>query len=145
MTDRHNFDELCTLADLPRRTVRYYIQRGLVDRPIGETRAAHYTARHLEQLLTIRKWSNAGVSLERIAELLDGSSAELPAPRRKPGDLAVWSHLHVAEGIELQIEPSLAGLSPEQVRAFARGVMALAAEVRSTGDPEPEPEAPTGE
>ncbi len=66
-------------------------------------------------------------------------SADLPAPRRKPGDLAVWSHLHVAEGIELQIEPSLAGLSPEQVRALARGVMALAAEVRAMGNTKPEP------
>ena len=48
----YTLDELCTLAELPKRTVRYYIQLGLVDRPIGETRAAHYTSRQLEQLLT---------------------------------------------------------------------------------------------
>ncbi len=40
--------ELCVLADLPPRTVRYYIQIGLVDRPQGETRAARYGPRHLE-------------------------------------------------------------------------------------------------
>ena len=28
-------DELCTLTDLPRRTVRYYVQIGLVPRPAG--------------------------------------------------------------------------------------------------------------
>ncbi len=46
--------ELAVLADLPPRTVRYYVQIGLVDRPEGETRAARYGARHLEQLLQIR-------------------------------------------------------------------------------------------
>ena len=59
-------DELAMLADLPRRTVRYYIQLGLVDRPIGETRAAHYLAHHLEQLLHIRKCTAAGVPRELI-------------------------------------------------------------------------------
>ena len=29
-------DELCTLTDLTKRTVRYYMQMGLVERPIGE-------------------------------------------------------------------------------------------------------------
>ena len=37
--------ELVVLADLPPRTVRYYVQIGLVDRPEGETRAARYGAR----------------------------------------------------------------------------------------------------
>jgi DNA-binding transcriptional MerR regulator len=131
--DKLSFDELCALVDLPRRTVRYYIQRGLADRPTGETRGAYYTARHVEQLLTVKKWTTAGVSLEKIAELLLGNHDELPPIRRRPGDLAVWSHLHVAEGVELQIEPGLAGLAPQQVRALARGVMTLFAEVRLLG------------
>ena len=43
--------DLCVLADLTPRTVRYYVQIGLVDRPEGETRAARYGPPHLEQLL----------------------------------------------------------------------------------------------
>ena len=37
MDDLHtySFDALCTLVELPARTVRYYIQLGLVDRPDG--------------------------------------------------------------------------------------------------------------
>ena len=62
--------DLCTLADVSLRTARYYVQLGLVDRPDGETRAARYNARHLEQLLQVKKWSDAGVSLERIRDLL---------------------------------------------------------------------------
>jgi len=55
---------------IPRRTTRYYIQIGLIDRPEGVGRGAHYTTRHLEQLLEIRKWQQVGLSLERIRELL---------------------------------------------------------------------------
>jgi hypothetical protein len=37
----------------------------------------------------------------------------------------VWSHLVVADGLEVTIEPGRAGLTPEQVRAFFGGVQAL--------------------
>lgn len=119
-----SLDELCALVDLPRRTVRYYIQLGLVDRPIGETRAAHYTERHVRQLLTVKKWTQEGLSLQRIRELADEERRpQLPTPRERPGAVSVWSHVHVSEGVELQIEPGKAGLSPEQVRTFVRATM----------------------
>ena len=54
MRQTYSLQELATLVELPERTVRYYIQLGLVDRPEGETRAARYGERHLEQLLEIR-------------------------------------------------------------------------------------------
>jgi len=121
----YSLDELCTLVELPKRTVRYYIQLGLVDRPVGETRAAHYSSRQLEQLLTIRKWSQAGVSLERIRELLSGETPLVPPRPRASGTVEVWSHLVVADGIEITLEPGRAGLTTEQARAFFKGVLAL--------------------
>ncbi len=111
------------LADVPKRTVRYYIQLGLVDRPIGETRAAHYTQDHLEQLLKVKHLAAAGVSLERIRDVLSGAPAPVPPPARQPGSVEVRSHLHIAPGIELQIAPDEAGLSPERLRRFIRAVM----------------------
>ena len=115
--------DLCVLADLPQRTVRYYVQIGVVDRPEGETRAARYGAKHLEQLLLIKKWTAAGVSLDRIRELLQGEQAPIPPRPRAVGSVEVMSHLTVADGIEMVIEPGRAGLSPEQVRQFVKGVM----------------------
>ncbi len=53
-----------------KRTVRYYIQKGLVDRPEGVGKGAFYSHTHLEQLLAIRKWKTAGLSLERIQDIL---------------------------------------------------------------------------
>lgn len=123
--------ELCALVDLPIRTVRYYVQIGLVDRPVGETRAARYGSRHVEQLLLIKKWSAAGVSLERIGDLLSGESPPVAPRAAKAGAIEVWSHLTVADGIEVAIEPTRANLSPEEIRTFLRAVMALFEETRS--------------
>jgi hypothetical protein len=118
-------DELCTLTDISKRTVRYYIQLGLVARPLGDGRASHYSDIHLGQLLQIKKLSEAGVSLERIREVLEGADAPVTLRKRAPGSVEVRSHLFVAPGIEIQIAPEEAGLSPEQIRAFVREVIAL--------------------
>lgn len=129
----YSLNELCVLADFTPRTVRYYVQSGLVDRPAGETRAARYGAHHLEQLLLIKKWTTAGVSLERVRELLHGAAPPVAERPRKPGTVEVCSRLMVADGIELLIEPTRAGLSPEQVRQLIQRVMRSYAEV--SGEP----------
>ena len=119
-----SLDELCQLSNTPKRTVRFYIQQQLVDRPIGEKRAARYSQHHLEQLLTIRKWQDAGLSLERIGEILKSPEADdLPPPRRQPGTPEVWSHMVITDGLELQVNAGRAGLTPEQLRRLLHEVM----------------------
>jgi len=117
------FNDLCTLVEMPGRTVRYYIQQGLVDRPEGAKRGSYYTHRHLHQLLTIRKWQQAGLSLERIREILletdDGGDVP-PRPHGKPGDISVRSHITLAPGVTIVVDPTEAGLSPEQMRKLVR-------------------------
>jgi DNA-binding transcriptional MerR regulator len=118
-----NLDKICALAELTRRTVRYYIQIGLVDRPHGVGKGAYYTQHHIEQLLLVRKWQLAGLSLERIGEIIkQPSSGQMPPTPRRAGTVEVWSHLVVADGIEVVLEPSRAGLSSEQVKKFFLGV-----------------------
>ena len=126
--ERFSLDELCALADTPRRTVRYYIQEGLVDRPEGAKRGAYYPRDHLRQLLTVRKWQRAGLGLVRIKELVSRSAEgeDLPPERpRRPGDITVRSHILLRPGVELVIEPAEAGLTPEEVRVLARQATAL--------------------
>ncbi|MDD2743320.1 MAG: MerR family transcriptional regulator [Rhodocyclaceae bacterium] len=137
----YSLDELCALVDMPKRTVRYYIQNGLLDRPEGLNRGAKYTRSHLERLLFIRKWQQAGLSLERIQELISSPEHDLPPVRRRgPGTVEVWSHLVVREGVELHVEPGQAGLSPEQLRAFLRQVTAAFESIsKQSGDREEAP------
>ena len=105
------------------------MQMGLVERPIGETRAAHYTSGHLDQLLRVKQLTEAGVSLERIREVMTGGDTPVPTRQRRQGSIEVRSHLFVAPGLEIQISPEEAGMTPEQVRAFVREVMQAAERV----------------
>jgi len=134
---RLSLDELATLTGLSARTVRYYIAQGLVDRPEGAKRGSYYTQRHVEQLLLVRKWQLAGLSLERIGELLKQQAAgPLPPTPRRAGTVEVWSHLVVADGVELTLESGRAGLTPEQVRAFFRAVTQAYAQIHESEEKE---------
>ena len=125
MDQEFTINELCTLADIPARTVRFYIQQGVVSRPQGEKKGAKYNKAHLDQLLSIKKWQAAGLSLERIRELLiEPSADDVPPKPRWPGMVEVWSRLHIADGVELQVEPGRSGLKPEQLRGFLKEVLA---------------------
>ena len=125
-----SIDELCRLVEMNKRKIRFYIQKGLVERPKGTGKGAFYTHRHLEQLLAIRKWKEAGLSLERIQDLLrdergeTGNCRPVPPPRpKKPGTIEVWSHIHIDDGIELHIEPQRSGMSPEQIRSLCNVIV----------------------
>ena len=48
------------------RTIRFYVTRGLVDRPEGKGTAAVYSYRHLLQVLAIKLRQMEGVTLEAI-------------------------------------------------------------------------------
>ena len=129
--ERFSIEELSTLAGVTPRTVRYYIAEGLVDRPEGVKRGSHYVRRHLEQLLVIRRWTDAGVSLERVRELLAGAPEDPAFRRAPPGAVEVWSRVTIADGLEVHIEPGRSGLTPEQVRGFVRGITDAYRHVRS--------------
>ena len=136
MEKAFTLDEIAALVELPRRTVRYYIQLGLLDRPLGYGKGARYTNQHVEQLILIRKWQLAGLSLERIADVIKGEgNGTLPPTPRRTGTVEVWSHMVVADGIEVLMEPGRAGLRPEQVRAFFRNVATEFEKIRN-GDKE---------
>ena len=130
MKDRtFSLDELCTLTGFSKRTVRYYIQFGLVDRPLGETRAAYYSEIHLEQLLKTKRLVDSGISLDRIREILAGEDEPVSVVSKRPGFIEVKSHLYVMPGIELIISPEDSGLTPDDIRELAREIMAVAKKI----------------
>ena len=85
----YGIEELAELGGVTRRTVRYYVQRGLLPTPLGTGRGPHYTAAHLERLMHIRTLQETGVPLAEIAARLDGvpqtlASATAALPERSP-------------------------------------------------------------
>ena len=128
----YTLQELCSQVDLPIRTVRYYVQIGLLAKPEGETRAARYGSEHLRQLGLIKQWSQSGLSLERIRELLQQQTTPALPLRPAPlGSVEVKSHVQVAPGLEIVIDPARAGLSSTQLRHLIQGLAALHAKVTS--------------
>jgi DNA-binding transcriptional MerR regulator len=96
--------ELAELGGVSRRTVRYYVQEGLLPTPLGIGRGRHYTPAHLEQLLRVKALQEEGRSLTEIRAILAGKrggSGELrlpSAPARSP-----WIRLELAPGVELHV------------------------------------------
>lgn len=123
-----NLQQLSERTELPARTIRFYIQKGLIPGPEGEKRGAYYTQAHLAELLRIRSWQEAGLSLEAIGDLLQARQ-EPPLPPARPGAIEVRSHLVVTEGVELVIAPERAHLTQSQLRQLFREVQAAHARI----------------
>lgn len=142
---RYNIRELVRESDVPRRTIRYYVQRDLLPPPHGAGRGHYYTADHLERLRRIRQLQEQGRSLDEIALLLtrpdDRLTASLAAPpatlreaaappvdqpepvaEPDPSALELYRRLPIAPGVDLQLSASVPLPPPERLRALAAAV-----------------------
>ena len=128
--DIYSLDELSALSGVSKRTIRYYIQLGLVDRPAGETRAARYGPTHTEQLARIRRLSEDGLSLDRIRAVQQESNQDRELLAYRSGTVETWTRLFVADGIELGLNPQRAQLSAEGLRSLIQGVLDLCQDIR---------------
>mgnify|MGYP003434655752 FL=1 len=134
MASVFTLQQLVELTELPMRTIRYYIQIGLVDRPIGERRTASYNQQHLQQLLSIKQWSDAGLSLERIRLLISNPQqvvAHLPEPAL-PGSVTVIRQITLVPGLTLNVDGQASGVSDAQIQALARAVLAAWQEIKTS-------------
>ncbi|MBO4317958.1 MAG: MerR family transcriptional regulator [Mailhella sp.] len=140
MKDEKHFslDELSSLTGIPKRTIRFYMQMELVPKPEGANRGAYYLPSHLDRLLEIQKWQKAGISLQRIGELLRAPQGQ-GIPERMPaqGDVAVKSHVYLHPGVELVIDPREAGLSPEDMAGLTRSILDAINKNMKGGNDEP--------
>lgn len=128
---KFTLEQLSLQANTPGRTIRYYIQQGLIAGPEGERRGAWYTPAHLADLLRIRQWQETGLSLEAIAGLLQAKHEPPVAPRR-PGAIEVQSHLIVTDGIELVVSPERCRLTQTQVRRLFQTVLAALESIKDS-------------
>ena len=88
MDREYKLEELAHKADVSPRTVRYYVQRGLLPAPVFRGRDTAYSGEHLLRLRAIKKLQEQFLPLDAIQaelgrrtprEILDGS-----APETKP-------------------------------------------------------------
>lgn len=70
-TGKYTATDLARLTGVTLRTVRFYIQEGLVDPPLGRGPGAHFTERHLHQLRRTRALQGAGLDIAAIRQHAD--------------------------------------------------------------------------
>lgn len=98
----YTIEDLCELTGYSRRTIRYYIQEGLVDPPAGRGRGGFYFDSQLKRLLEIKSLQDKGMKLSAILEFLKkGNEPEL-LPGRE-----VWVRYKIDQGIEIHISRDL--------------------------------------
>lgn len=76
---RYSIGELADLTEVSRRTVHYYVQRRLIDPPLGRGRGRHYDERHVRQIREIRDLQRLGVSLADMGQAAPVAYAEASA------------------------------------------------------------------
>lgn len=128
---RYSIGELAELGGVSRRTVRYYVQRGLLPAPTGLGRGRHYTRRHLDTLIRVRQLQEAGHGLASIAERLAGSAAEpelrdpppIVRPTPSPLGSSRWTRLEIADGVELHLRDRRIG--PRLARSLGEAILGV--------------------
>lgn len=100
---RYGIEDLASLGGVTRRTVRYYVQEGLLPAPLGLGRGRHYGPEHVERLLAVKALQERGLTLEEVrAEVARPSRARAALPA-EPVVTSAWRRIELAPGVELSV------------------------------------------
>jgi DNA-binding transcriptional MerR regulator len=111
----YSIAELAAAGGVSRRTVRFYVQRGLLPPPGSLGRGARYTDEHLARLIAIKGWQEQGVPLEEIRD----RPAQPRGVEAAPGPGTGWFRQPLAPGFELHVAAGRQPLSAQQLAALA--------------------------
>ena len=112
---KFSLEELSELTGISRRTIRFYIQKGLMNGPEGEKRGAYYTTEHLEDLLRIKRMTGKHIPLNEIRK----ADTEEERPALQVGSVTVCSHICLGAGLTLVVDHKSSELSGEKFNEFA--------------------------
>ncbi|HOY69103.1 MAG TPA: MerR family transcriptional regulator [Candidatus Ozemobacteraceae bacterium] len=152
MDKRYSIGELAEVTGVTRRTIRFYVQQGLLAPPEGAGRGHYYTDAHCRRLIEILRLQQAGLSLREIAGQ-QGAESESgrpvgveqktyvrkdaieyysPEPQTVPES---WLRIVIAEGCEVQFQAGLCRLSPGRVDELRRAFLRIFPELSCSGVP----------
>jgi hypothetical protein len=144
----YSIGELAELTGVSRRTVHFYVQRRLIDPPLGRGRGRHYDQRHVEQIRRVRALQRQGVPLDDMAA--GGLARTMPqADAAEP--LEVESRAALRPGVAAEppgvqpvvrvridqnvtVEVAQAAATPELVAALVASASAVVSEYRGRSE-----------
>ena len=113
-----SFSELVRKSDVPARTIRYYISKGLVEPPLRSGRDAAYDHTHLERLKQIRELKNQQHSLREIRRIL--TLGEVEPDLLPPTN---WWTYQIAEDIIVNIRSDAGAWRTKQALKLVRALV----------------------
>jgi DNA-binding transcriptional MerR regulator len=117
---RYAIGDLADLGGVSRRTVRYYVQEGLLPDPYGVGRGNHYGPEHLTQLLKVKSLQEGGRTLEEIRHALNHKQRAREASEPEPPlERTMWRRIALAPGVELNVAGDVRLPSPGKLTELA--------------------------
>ncbi len=113
---RFTMEELVDASGISDRTIRYYIEQGLLQHARGRGRSSYYTTEHLERLTRITDLRDRGLSLAEIRESFVPQVQESAVPSEH------WERLALHPSLEIGIRSD----APDDVRMLVQRFQQLA-------------------
>lgn len=125
---KYSIGQLAELSGVSRRTIRFYVQTGLLKPPKGLGRGAHYTDEHLQALQSICIQKENNRRLEEISGIINGQPCSrllLPVPTS-------WLRLEVCPGLEIHVQGGRYPVTPARISKLQKYVHTLFGVVNNT-------------
>ena len=113
---RFSMSELVEASGLSDRTIRYYIEEGLLQHAQGRGRSSYYTSEHLERLARIAGLRERGLSLAEIRESVRAPVANMEMVTES------WDRFLLHPAIEIHVRSG----APDDVLMLVRRFQQLA-------------------
>ena len=103
---------------MPERTVRFYIDQGLVPPALGKGRSRYYTPDHLQLLERVKTLREQKLSIEEVRQRLHAQQESETIPAQQ------WERVVLHPDLEIMVRSG----APEGVRALAQRIVQLSGE-----------------
>lgn len=135
---KYRVGELSKKAGVTKRTVHYYVNRGLIPPPEGSGQNSYYTDNHLTRILLIKRLQEKFLPLEKIRSIItgldyngivemleynkdasfeDAADSNAQAPQGlPPGDTYIKAEL--VPGIELHCSVDISGMNADKIASL---------------------------
>lgn len=120
-TDKYTIEDLTELTGYTRRTIRYYVQEGLIEPPAGRGRGGFYYDSHLQRLRQIKSYQEKGLGISAMASLLKKESPEPAIPSRE-----VLIRYEIIPGIEINVSREMEIKEPKKILEILKIAKAIA-------------------
>lgn len=107
---RFTLEELVEATGISDRTIRYYIEEGLLQHARGRGRSSFYTTEHLERLTRIVDLRDRGLSLSEIRESLTLAVEEPTVPAE------TWERQLLHPTLEVNVRSD----APDEIRMLVQ-------------------------